>query len=65
MTTYTISKYDPVDENDTKMRMEWVPVASGVSLFALRGHLRRLLSFGYDWDSSILVERDNGVEVQA
>ncbi len=51
MNTYRVSSWDHEADN-------WHVEASGLALFALRGPIRNLMACGYDWDLSILVERE-------
>lgn len=55
MSTYRVSAYDPPDEPEES---GWRVVAEGLSLWQIRGPIRELFAQGYDWDLSILVERE-------
>jgi len=65
VTTYTISRYEPYDDHmedrEGFRESDWLPVASGVRLFALRRYMRNLTRCGYEMDTSILIERDEAV----
>jgi hypothetical protein len=59
---YRVSKYaqfvDPAISLDhPDCGSEWTPVAEARTMMQLRPIIRELLSIGYDWDASILVEQ--------
>jgi hypothetical protein len=49
--TYCVCSWDHEEDR-------WHLEAEGLPLFAIRGPVRELLARGYDWDCSILVERE-------
>lgn len=57
MKTYRISTYDPGDTPDEEWG--WTVHRSGLPLMGLRAAIRELRGFGYEDDTSILVEEES------